>query len=93
MSLLWAVGLAVAAIGVMVAGAVLLGIAVLVGGADAVEDTWVGSLGVDVVCLGLRASAIAFAAALWVRVRHESWTRLWLPLAVFPALATLLAAR
>ena len=86
----WAVGLAVAAVGVMVAGAALLGISVLVGGADAVEDTWVGALGADVLFLGLATSAIAFATALWVRLRHEAWTRLWLPLVVFPALTTLL---
>jgi hypothetical protein len=86
----WAVGLAGLALGVIAAGAALLGIALLAGGADAVEDTWVGDLGVGAVYVGLMSSAIGFLSAVMVRIRHEAWTWLWLPLAVFPTLVVAL---
>lgn len=86
----WAVGLAVAAIGVVGVGLVLLALGLAFAGNGSATDTWVGAWGADVVGLGLLPSSLGFAAALAVRTKHESWARLWLPLAVFPVLAAVL---
>ncbi|MFN8190795.1 MAG: hypothetical protein U0R78_10235 [Nocardioidaceae bacterium] len=86
----WAVGLAELAIGVVVAAGVLLGVAWLVGGADAIEDTWVGMLSVAALYGSLLSAALAWLLAVGVRIKHEAWTWLWLPLATLPALVVLL---
>jgi hypothetical protein len=85
----WAVWLAEAAVAVLVAGLAVLGVAYAVGGADAVEDSWGGYA----LAFSLYASLVVSFAAMLLgivsRVRHESWMRLWLPLAVFPGLVVL----
>ncbi len=61
-------------------------IASAVGVESAVEDTVLGaSLGVTAFT-GFLGSLAAFLAAVVARVRHESWTMLWRPLCIFPAL-------
>ena len=86
----WALGLAELAIGVLVAAGVLLGVSWLVGGADAIEDTWVGMLSVAALYGSLLSAALAWLLAVGVRIKHEAWTWLWLPLATLPALVVLL---
>lgn len=86
----WAVGLAELAIGVLVAVGVLLGVAGLTGGADAIEDTWVGMLGVAGIYASLVTAALAWLLAIGVRIKHEAWTWLWLPLATLPTMVVLL---
>jgi hypothetical protein len=86
----WAVGLAEAAVAVVVAGAVLFGVAWVIGGTGATEDNWVGSLTAATLYAGLLASLTAFVAAVVARVRHEAWALLWVPLVVLPAMAVLL---
>jgi hypothetical protein len=61
-------------------------VAYAIGGWDAIEDTWVGFLGVVSLLGGLLASLAAFALAVVAKVKHERWSLLWLPLSVFPAL-------
>jgi hypothetical protein len=86
----WAVGLGELAIGVLVAVGVLLGVAGLIGGADAIEDTWVGMLTVAGIYASLLTAALAWLLAVAVRIKHEAWALLWLPLATLPTLIALL---
>lgn len=86
----WSVGLAELAIGVLVAVGVLLGVAWLSDGASAIEDTWVGALGAAGLYVTLTSAALAWLLAVGVRLKHEAWTRLWLPLATLPTIAVLL---
>ncbi|MFN8194630.1 MAG: hypothetical protein U0R80_10155 [Nocardioidaceae bacterium] len=86
----WSIALAGAAGVVLLAGAALLGIAWLAGGADAVEDTWVGESVVVTLSATLVASLAGFLMALTVRLRHEAWPWLRLPLLFFPTVVLLL---
>lgn len=86
----WAVGLAEAAAAVTAVAFALYGVAYLVGGSEAIEDNWVAILVVASFFTGFLASAIAFVLAVAVKVKHERWTLLWLPLSVFPALLAFL---
>lgn len=85
----WAVGLAEAATVVLVVGFGVLGVAYVVGGSGAVEDTWVGALAAASLYGGLVASLTGFVLAVVAKVKHEGWSLLWLPLSLFPALAVL----
>ena len=82
----WSVTLATLVALVVAAAYAVFGIALAVGGEDAVSDTWVGYLAGVALIAGLVVSLAAFAMAVVVKVRHESRRLLWLPLAVFPAL-------
>ena len=62
------------------------GVAFVVGGSSAVEDNWVAILVLVLFFGGFLASVIAFVLAVAVKVKHEQWRLLWLPLSVFPVL-------
>lgn len=65
---------------------VVYAVAVGVGGSSAVEDNWVAILVLALFFGGFLASLTAFVLAVAVKVKHEQWPVLWLPLSVFPAL-------
>ena len=54
------------------------------------EDNWVAVLVASSFFGGFLTSAVAFALAVMVKVKHERRTWLWLPLSVFPALLAFL---
>ena len=85
----WAVLVAGAVAVVVTASYAIFFVALGVGGDAAISDTWVGYLGGLALVGGLAASLVAFAMAVAARLRHERWTLLWLPLTLFPALATI----
>lgn len=85
----WAVGLAGAVVAVLVVSYAVFGVAHAIGGAEAVEDTWVGNLGGASLLGGLMVSLVALALAVVARAEHERWVLLWLPLSVFPSLLAL----
>ena len=70
---------------VLVLGAVLFAGAWAIGGDDAVSDNWVGMTVVVALFMGLIGTFTAFLVALYEGWRHRTWSRLWLPLAAFPA--------
>jgi hypothetical protein len=72
---------------VLVAAAVLLVSAWAIGGENAVSDNWVGVSVVVGLFTGLIGSLVALGAAVVAGLRHEPWSRLWLPLTTFPAVA------
>lgn len=82
----WSVTLAALVALVVPAAYAVFGVALAVGGEDAVSDTWVGYLAGIALIAGLVVSLAAFAMAVVVKVRHESRRLLWLPLTVFPVL-------
>ena len=86
----WAVWLAEAAAAGTAIAFASYGVAYVVGGSSAVEDNWVAILVATSFFGGLLASAVAFMLAVTVKVKHERWTLLWLPLSVFPALLAFL---
>ena len=86
----WAVGLALGAAAAIAFAAAVVGVAYAVGGSGATEDNWVGLLIVASMAVGLVTSMTAFALAVMASVRSSVRTRLWLPLAVFPALVAFL---
>ena len=71
---------------VLVISYAVLFIALAVGGDAAISDTWVGFQAGIALVAGLFASLVAFLLAVVARIRHEVAARLWLPLALFPAL-------
>lgn len=85
-----AVMVAAAVAGVIATSFVIFGIAYLVGGGGAIDDTWVGLLVVVALLGGLFVSLVAFVIALAVVIRHERWAPLWLPLLLFPAIFSFL---
>lgn len=85
-----AVMVAAAVAAVMLASFVIFGIAYLVGGSSAIDDTWVGLLVVIALLGGLLVSFVVFVIALSVVIRHERWRPLWLPLLLFPAVLSFL---
>jgi hypothetical protein len=86
----WAVVVAATAAVLVVIGVVVFGVAYAIGGEEATADNWVGLVSVFAILLGLPMSLLAFAMAVVAKVRHEPWRTLWLPLAVFPAVAAFL---
>jgi len=82
--------LAVASLGVLLSGAVLLGAGWAVGGEDAVSDNWVGLLVAVALFAGLATSLAAFVTAVLAGVRHEPWASMWLALGTFPAVVVVL---
>jgi hypothetical protein len=88
----WAVRLAQGTLAVVVPSYTVLGIALAAGGQDAISDNWVGYLGGVALIGGLSVSLVAFLMALAVRMRHREVKLLWLPLALFPSLAVIVAA-
>jgi chromate transport protein ChrA len=75
------------ALAVLVFAAVLFASAWAIGGEDAVSDNWVGVSVVVGFFAGLLGSFVALVAAIVAGLRREPWSRLWLPLATFPAVA------
>jgi hypothetical protein len=63
-----------------------------IGGEDAVSDNWVGMTVMVGFFAGLAGSFVALAAAVFAVLHDEPRSRMWLPLATFPAvvLVTLL---
>lgn len=88
----WAVRLAEGTVAVVVPSYAVLGIALAAGGQDAISDNWIGYLGGVALIGGLSVSLVAFLMALAVRMRHREVKLLWLPLALFPSLAAIVAA-
>lgn len=84
----WAVGLAAGVAVVIVVSYTIFAVAYAAGGEDAVSDNWVGFLGAVALLGGLVVSLAALVLAVAARVRHEQWPLLWLPLALFPVLFT-----
>ena len=82
----WAVGLAETAAAMTAIAVAIYAVAVGVGGSSAVEDNWVAILVLALFFGGFLASVIAFVLAVAVKVKHEQWRLLWLPLSVFPVL-------
>jgi len=82
----WAVGLAAVVAVLEAVMGCAFAIAFASKGTAGFSDNWLGSLGADAIYVGLLASLVAFSMAITVRIRHEKWTWLWLPLMVFPAL-------
>ncbi|HXG75036.1 MAG TPA: hypothetical protein VNJ53_00550 [Gaiellaceae bacterium] len=74
----------------VLAALALFGIAYAVGGEDATSDNWVGVLVALLGLGGLLGSAAAFVLAIVATREHGLRRALWLPLALFPALALLL---
>src|SRR5690349_14794882 len=85
----WAVWLAAATTTVVLVSYAVVGVAYAIGGAPAIEDNWVGLLGVVSLAGGLAMSLVAFALAVAAKLKHQRWAPLWLPLSVFPALVAL----
>lgn len=86
----WAVGLAEIAGAAIAVAVAIFGLANVVAGPTAVEDNWVAILVGATVVTGFVAAALAFIMAILATVTHDRWTRLRVPLSVFPALVTLL---
>ena len=86
----WAVRLAAAATVAIVTSLAIFAVAYVIGGSDATEDNWVGFLSMVLLIGGLPTSLAAFGLGVVAKVRHERWTLLWLPLAVFPTLLAFL---
>lgn len=86
----WSVRLAEAAAVIVAFAFAVFGVAYLIGGMEASEDNWVGFLIVASFFGGFLTSVTAFVMAVAVKVKHERWTLLWLPLSVFPALLAFL---
>lgn len=84
----WAVRLAGGTVAVLVPTYTILGVALATGGQDAISDNWIGYLGGIALIGGLAVSLTAFLMALVTRMRHREVRLLWLPLALFPSLAS-----
>ncbi len=88
----WAVRLAVGTVAVLVPASTVVGVALATGGQDAISDNWVGYLGGFALIGGLAVSLMGFLMALASRLRRSGVRWLWLPLALFPTLALVVAA-
>jgi hypothetical protein len=86
----WAVGRAGAVVVAFAVTFAMFAVALATGGSDAIEDNWVGFLGIVSLYGGFLASLAAFALAVVARFKHERWALLWLPLSLFPALLAFL---
>lgn len=87
----WAVRMAAVVTAALVVSFAIFIVAYAVGGWAAIDDTWVGFIGVVSLLGGLLISVVAFALAVTSKVKHQRWARLWLPLSVFPAILAFLA--
>lgn len=81
--------LAALALVVLVFAAVLFGGAWVLGGEDAVSDNWVGVTVVVAFFVGLFGALAAMLTAGFAGLRHEPWSRVWVPLATFPAVVVI----
>lgn len=81
----WAVGLSAVFGAAFASSIATIAIAYAVGGEGAIEDNWLGAFLVTMASVGLLGSLAAFVLAIVVKVKHERWTLLWLPLCAFPA--------
>lgn len=79
-----AVQIAYAAIGILLVGAAVLGIAYLVGGSEAVDDNWGGIIFVFAFFASWALSLVACGAALIARRNPSNSRSLVLPLWFFP---------
>jgi hypothetical protein len=86
----WATWIAAAVAAAVVLAFAIFGIAYLVGGWEAINDTWVGIVMVAALIGGLLVSLIAFVLAVVSVIKHERWAPLWLPLLLFPAILAFL---
>jgi hypothetical protein len=82
----WAIGLAETAVGLTALAIGTYAVGYAVGGDDAVSDNWVGMLSAGSYFGAVGMSLAAFALGVTAKVRHDHSPRLWLPLAVLPAL-------
>jgi hypothetical protein len=71
-------------------GVAALLVAFAIGGDPAISDTWIAYAAGVAMLGGLFTSLVAFLLAAFATIRHEAAARLWLPLALFPALLALL---
>ena len=86
----WAVRLSVVCGAAFAVSAAAVAIAYAVGAESAVQDTRLAwCLGL-LALTGFAASLAAFLAAIVAKVEHASWTEVWLPLCLFPALLAFL---
>jgi hypothetical protein len=74
---------------VLVVSYTIVFVALAVGGDAAISDTFIGYQAAVALLGGLAASLVAFLLGVVAKVRHEVRSFLWLPLALFPVLLTL----
>ena len=86
----WAIVLAEVVLAFVALTAVLFGVAYAVDGSSGIEDNWVGLIGAVAVLGGFAVSLVAFTLGVLARIHEERRPLLWLPLALFPAMATFL---
>ncbi|MGZ8736182.1 MAG: hypothetical protein ACXWXO_02380 [Nocardioides sp.] len=86
----WAIILSEVVLAFVALTAILFGIAYGIEGSSGVEDNWVGFIGAVAVLGGLAVSLAAFALGVLARIHDERRPLLWLPLSLFPAMATFL---
>ncbi|HEX5916522.1 MAG TPA: hypothetical protein VFY76_01655 [Nocardioides sp.] len=77
---------------VLVLAAALFGSAWAIGGEDAVSDNWVGLTVMFGFFAGVVGSFVALATAVFAVLRGEPTSRMWLPLATFPAVVIVAVA-
>jgi hypothetical protein len=82
----WAVGVAAVVAILDVVMYCAFAIAYASKGTAGFSDNWLGSLGAITIYVGLLVSVVAFSMAITVRIRHEKWAWIRLPLIVFPSL-------
>ncbi len=87
-----ATSLATAAAGAVLGSLLALALGALLGEPVLDQDTWYGAVAGIGIWLGLLGSLAAFGAAMVAMLRHVPARALWLPIALFPTLATLLLA-
>lgn len=86
----WAVGLAAAVAVLVLVFGVAFAIAYASKGTAGFTDNWLGSLGAVALYFELFVSLVAFSMAITVKIRHEKWAWIWLPLIAFPGLLVLI---
>ena len=86
----WAIILSEVVLAFVALTAVLFGVAYAMEGSSGIEDNWVGFIGAVAVLGGLAVSLAAFALGVLARIHDERRPLLWLPLSLFPAMATFL---
>ncbi len=86
----WAIVLSEAVLAVVALTAALFGIAYAINGSSGFEDNWVGMTGVVAILGSLAVSLVAFTLGVLARIHDERRPLLWLPLSLFPAMATFL---
>jgi LPXTG-motif cell wall-anchored protein len=86
-----AVGLAAGVVVALAASHMIYGMTWATTGRNRLADTGVETMNAIAYLGGLLASLVAFVLAIVARVKHESWTLLWLPLSLFPTLVAIMA--